>query len=134
MLALVGGAIVIAVLLGAAAGAINGRLKGELSLGAILAVGTYLLLVISLESWSSWRLIFFGAFPLILTFLVASLVTQFLETRFRLRPVFASLAGLGGALLAGFLYLTLISFGWWTLADPNTAWMALAVEPLSIGV
>jgi len=124
--AIVAGAIIVAVLVGAAGGAINGRLKGELSLGAILVVGTYFLVVISLESWSSWKVTLFGMLPLILSFLVGSLTTQFLETRFGLRPVFATLAALGSALLVGFLYLTLIRFGWWVLVDPSTAWIALA--------
>jgi len=126
MLAMVAGAILVAILIGAVGGAINGRLKGELSLGAILVVGTYFLVVTSLESWSSWKLIFFGMLPLILSFLVGSLTTQFLETHFGLRPVFATLAALGSALLVGFLYLMLITSGWWALADPSTAWIALA--------
>ena len=126
MLAMVGGAILVAILIGAVGGAINGRLKGELSLGAILVVGTYFLMVTSLESWSSWKIVFFGMLPLILSFLVGSLTTQFLETRFGVRPVFATLAALGSALLVGFLYLMLITSGWWALADPSTAWIALA--------
>ena len=53
--------------------------------------------------------------------------TQLLETRLALRPVFATLAGLGSALFAGFLYLMGIKLGWWPLADRNNTWIALGV-------
>ena len=124
---MIAGVMVVAVLVGATGGAINGRIRGELSLGVILTAGTYFLAVIILESWSHWKLTLFGLLPLILSFLVGSLTTQFLETRLGLRPVLAALAGLGSALLAGFLYLLPPRFGWWNLVDPNTAWMALAL-------
>lgn len=127
VLALIAGVMVVAVLVGAAGGVINGRLKGELSLGATLAAGAYVLVVTSLESGSSWKIALFGMLPLILSFLVGSIATRFLETRFGLRPLLASLGALGCALLAGFVYLMPMSFGWWFLADPSTAWLAVAV-------
>lgn len=117
MLAMVAGVVVVAVLVGTVGGVINGRLKGELSLGAIVAGGTYFLVVILLESWSFAKIALFGALPLLLTFVVGSITTLFLETRFRLRPVLASLAALGSALFVGTLYLALIKLGWLDLAD-----------------
>ena len=126
MLAKIAGVILLAVLVGAVGGAINGRLKGELSLGAILVMGTYLLAVTSLESWSSWKLSLFGMLPLILTFVVGSVTTQVLEARCGLRPAFATPAALGSALLVGFVYLMLIRLRWLALADLSTAWIALA--------
>jgi len=125
VLAIAAGVMTLAVLVGAVGGAIHGRLKGELSIGAILVMGTFYFVVKALESWSPWSLVLSGMLPLILTFLVGSVTTQLLETRLGLRPVFATLAGLGSALLAGFLYLMGIKLGWWPLADRNN--IALAV-------
>jgi predicted small integral membrane protein len=125
-LAVVAGAIAIALFVGAVGGAIHGRLRGELSLGALLVLGAYALIVIALESWSSRKIVVFGMLPLMLTFLVSSLTTQLLATRARVRPMIAALAGFGSALFLGFLYLMLIRFDWLPLVDPNTAWVALA--------
>jgi len=124
MLATVLGAIIVAILIGAVGGAINGRLKGELSLGAILVVGVYFLVVTFLESSS---IALFGMLPLVLIFLFGSLTTHYLEARVGLRPLFSTLAALGSALLAGFLYLMLIRFGSWALADTSTVWIALGI-------
>jgi hypothetical protein len=127
MLALVAGVIFLAVLVGAGGGAINGRLKGEIALGAIVVGGAYFLAVVCLESRSSGKIAVFGLLPLILTFIVGSSTTQLLETRLGLRPTFAVPAAFGSALLVGFSYLMLIRLGWLALADPSTAWIALAV-------
>ena len=126
VLALIGGAMVVAVLVGAAGGAINGRLKGDLFLGAILVAATYVLLFIAVESFASWKITLFGMFPLILTFVVGSMAGRFLETRFGLRPLFAIPAAFAGALLVGFSYLLMHRIGWLTL-DPATAWIALVM-------
>jgi len=126
MLAKIAGIIFLAVLVGAAGGAINGRLKGELSLGVILVAGTYVVAVMSLESWSSWKLSVFGMFPLTLTFLVGSSTHHVLETRVGLRPVFATVTALGTALLAGLVYMMLIRLRWLALVNPSTAWIAVA--------
>ena len=125
VLALIGGAMVFAVLVGAIAGAINGRLKGDLFLGAVLTAGAYVLLFIALESWAAWKITVFGMFPLMLSFVVGSLTGRFLEWRVGLRPLFAVPAAFAGALLVGLSYLLLHRFGWLTL-DPNTAWIAMA--------
>lgn len=127
MLGMVAGVIVLAVFVGAIAGAINGRLGGELSLGAILTVGAYILVVTSVESWSSGKLTVFGMLPLMLCFLAGSLTIQIVESRLGLRPVLAVPAALGTALLAGFSYLMLIRSGWLDLTEPGTAWIALAL-------
>ena len=123
ILALIGGAMFLEVRVGAAGGAIYGRLRGDLFLGAILTTAAYVLLFIALESVSSWKITLFGMFPLMLSFLVGSLTGRFLETR--LRPLFAAPAALAGALLVGFSYLLMHRFGWLSL-DPNTAWIAIA--------
>jgi hypothetical protein len=125
VLALIGGAMVLAVLVGAAGGPIYGRLKGDLFLGAILGTGAYVLLFLLLESISAWKITLFGMFPLMLTFVSGSLAGRFMEARFGVRPLCAAPAALASALLVGFSYLFLHRFGWLTL-DPNTAWIALA--------
>ena len=132
VLAMIAGVMVVAVVVGAAGGVINGRLQGELSVGAVVVTAAYVLLLMALESRSSWRLAVFGLLPLMLSFLVGSVTTRLLQTRAGLRPVLAMLAALGGALLVGFLYLMLIRGGWLKLTDPGTAWVALAAFSLLI--
>ena len=124
-MATAGAAILVAILVGAIGGTINGRLKGDLLVGALSVLGTYLLaLAVTGDLW----LMPFGAMlPLILTFLLGSLVVRHLETHVHLRPLFSTLGALGTALFAGFLYLMLIRFGSWAWADPSTAWIALGV-------
>ena len=131
-LAIVAGAIAVAVVVGAAGGAIHGRLKGDLSVGAILTLAAYALVVIALESWSARKIIVLGMFPLMLTFLPGSLATRFLESRCGLRPMMAALAGLCVALLVGLAYLMLIRFNYRPLVDPGTAWIALAAISLLV--
>jgi hypothetical protein len=132
MLVLIGGAMAVAVFVGAAGGAINGRLKGELPLGAIVVAGAYVLLVATLESWSDWKLALFGMLPLMLSFLAGSLSGRFLETRLGVRPRFAMVVSFGGALLVGFAYLMLVRLGWDALMEPGTAWIALAILSLLV--
>jgi hypothetical protein len=127
VLATIAGIIVIAVLVGVVGGVVNGRLKGDISLGAILAGGTYFLVVILLESGSFGKIALFGVLPLLVTFVVGSAATRFFETRFHLRSIFASLAALGSALLAGFVYLMLIRVGWLSLTEWGTVRIAAAV-------
>ena len=127
VLAKIAGIMVVAVLVGVVGGVINGRLKGDLSLGAILAGGTYFLLVILLESASSGKFALFGALPLLVTFVVGSVTTRFFETRFHLRPVLASLAALGCALFAGFVYVMLVRVEWVALTSWGSVWIAGAV-------
>ena len=126
VLALIGGAMFLAVLVGAAGGAIYGRFKGDLFLGAMLIAATYVLLFFLVESVSAWKITLFGMFPLMLSFVVGSLMGRFLETRLGLRPLFAAPAAFAGALLVGFSYLLLHRIGWLTL-DPSTAWIALGI-------
>jgi hypothetical protein len=125
ILALIAGVMVVAVVVGATGGVINGRLRGELSLGAVVVAAAYVLLLMVLESRSTWRFAVFGLLPLMLSFLTGSVTTRLLQTA-GLRPVLAMLAALGGALLVGFSYLMLVRFGWLELTDPGTAWVALA--------
>jgi hypothetical protein len=126
ILSLIGGAMVLAVLVGAAGGAIYGRLRGDLFLGAILVAVAYVLLFLLVESVSAWKITLFGMFPLMLSFLVGSLTGRFLDTRLGLRPLLAGPAAFFGALLVGFSYLLMHRFGWLTL-NPATAWIALAM-------
>ncbi len=120
MLAAVGGAIVLAAFIGAVGGAISGRLKADLPLGVVSTMGVYVL-VSALDHLSPLALL--GLLPLILTFLVGSLTTQYLEDHVGLRPVFATSAALGSAFIVGYLYALPMRFGWWGLADVNTAWI-----------
>lgn len=122
---MIAGVMAVAVVVGAAGGVINGRLRGEFSLGAVVVAAAYVLLLMVLESWSTWRFAVFGLLPLMLSFLTGSVTTRLLQTRAGLRPVLAMLAALGGALLVGFSYLMLVRFGWLELTDPGTAWVAL---------
>ena len=62
---------------------------------------------------------------LMITFAIASVATRFFLTR--VRPVLAVLFGMGIALLAGGLYLTLIKLEWVPLAAPRTAWVAASM-------
>ena len=125
MLALIGGAMVLAVLVGAAGGVINGRLKGDLFIGAILVAATYVVLFIALESPSAWKITLFGMFPLMLSFVASSLADRCLEMR-RMRALLAAPAAFAVALLVGLSYLLVHRLGWLTL-DPNSAWIALAI-------
>ena len=121
MLAAVAGAIVLAALIGAVGGAISGRLKADLTLGVVCTTGVYVL-VSALDHLLPLALL--GMLPLILTFLVASLTTQYLEDHVGLRPVLATSAALGSAFIVGYLYALPMRFGWWGLADAQTAWIA----------
>lgn len=118
--------MIVAVLVGAVGGAIYGRYKGDLFVGAILVAAAYVLLFLLLESVSAWKITLFGMFPLMLSFLVASLTGRFLETRFGLRPLLATPAAFVFALLVGLFYLLTHRFGWLSL-DPGTAWVALVM-------
>jgi hypothetical protein len=120
MLAAVAGAIVLAALIGAVGGAISGRLKADLTLGVVCTTGVYVL-VSALDHLLPLSLL--GMLPLILTFLVASLTTHYLEQRMALRPVLATSAALGSAFIVGYLYALPMRFGWWGLADVKTAWI-----------
>ena len=124
MLVTIAGVIVLAILVGAAGGAVNGRLKGDLSLGAIVVVGAYAVAVRVLAS--SWKLGVFGMLPLMLTFVVGSVTGTVLATRYGLRQVLAIPAALCSALLAGLLYMMLIKLRWLALTELGTAWVALA--------
>lgn len=126
-LALVAGVIVVAVVVGAAGGAINGRLRGVAPVGALATAGVYVLVVIGSESVSAWKITVFGLLPLVLTFSAGSYATRLFEAHLGLRSAFAALAGLGSALLVGLLYVVLIRIEWIGLLDPRTAWIALAV-------
>jgi len=124
MLAAVAGAIVLAAFIGAVGGAISGRLKADLTLGVVCTMGVYVL-VSALDHLLPLALL--GMLPLILTFLVGSLTTQYLEDHVGLRPVIATSVALASGLLAGCLYALPMRFGWWGLADGQTAWLAVVV-------
>jgi hypothetical protein len=126
VLATIAAVIVVAVLVGAVGGAVTGRLKGDLVLGAAVTAVLHFVIVVAMESsWSRGKIAVFGLLPLMLTFVIGSVTTRFLLTR--VRPVLAGVFGVGIALLAGVLYLTLIKMEWMPLAAPNTAWVAAGI-------
>ncbi|HSF66567.1 MAG TPA: hypothetical protein VLA67_03955 [Nitrospiraceae bacterium] len=124
MLAAVAGTIVFAAFVGAIGGVIIGRLKADLTLGVVSTMGVYLL-VSMLDHLSPLALL--GMLPLILTFLVGSLTTQYLEDHVGLRPLLATSAALGSAFIVGYLYALPMKFGLWGLADVQTVWIAAAI-------
>ena len=126
VLATIATVIVVAILVGAVGGAVTGRLRGDLVLGAAVSAVVHFVIVAAIKSsWSSGKIAVFGLLPLMITFVIASVATRFFLTR--VRPVLAVLFGMGIALLAGGLYLTLIKLEWVPLAAPRTAWGAASI-------
>ncbi|MGH7725701.1 MAG: hypothetical protein ACREOU_09750 [Candidatus Eiseniibacteriota bacterium] len=121
---LVATAMTVAVVLGAIAGTITGMRRIDLSVGALTALGLYLLSAVLL----GFRLgAASGILPLILTFLAGSLVGRSLERLQHLHWIWRTLTALGSALVVGFLYLLPIRLGAWWLAYPRLSWIGVAV-------
>ncbi|HXS09218.1 MAG TPA: hypothetical protein VN852_04480 [Candidatus Krumholzibacteria bacterium] len=126
VLATIATVIVVAILVGAVGGAVTGRLRSDLVLGAAVSAVVHFVIVAAIKSsWSSGKIAVFRLLPLMITFVIASVATRFFLTR--VRPVLAVLFGVGIALLAGGLYLTLIKLEWVPLAAPRTAWVAAGI-------
>jgi hypothetical protein len=102
--AIVASAAVLAVMLGAFAGAIGWATKARVLWAGLLAAAIYLATAVLWESHRLEAAASIGIPPLILTLLIAWLTAQYLETRAKWRRIWAALAALGGALLLGFLW------------------------------
>jgi hypothetical protein len=110
---LIGAAAVLGVVVGAIGGAVVWRARINLVLGGLLTAGAYLLVLVVdypgdftfLRAKLTW-----GAPPLSLAFLIASISARWLEARTALRPTWITLAACGVSLGLGFLYLSLFRF------------------------
>lgn len=115
--------LALALLLGSLGGVITAALKGDLALGAIATEGLYLVASPPLVPLVAPV----GSLPLVVTFLVGSLTTRWLRTRFGLHLALAALAGLVAAIGAGMLYALPIRFDSWAPVDEMTFWIALGI-------
>lgn len=97
----------LAVILGAFGGAVAWQVKRSLLWVALLAAGGYLAATVLLGSSRLMAAAVVGIPPLILTLLACWLTARYLETRARLRRIWATLVALVCALLLGFLWLLL---------------------------
>lgn len=126
---MVASAAVLAAILGAAAGAIAWLLNARLLLLTVLAAGAYFAERVLLGSASFWSSAVIGMPPLILTLLISWLAARYLAARRQLRRIPAALAGLGCALLLGFLWGFLFRLGLWV-----PVWVALAADVCLVAV
>ena len=126
---MVAAAAVLAVIVGAAAGAIAWLLNARLLLLALVAAGVYFVDRVLLGSANLWSAAVIGMPPLILTVLVSWLTARYLGARWQLRRIPAALAGLGCALLLGFLWGFLFRLGLWL-----PVWIALAADVCLVAV
>ncbi|HZO02486.1 MAG TPA: hypothetical protein VFB93_14925 [Burkholderiales bacterium] len=95
---------VLAVMLGAFAGAIAWAVRGSFASAALIAAAAYFGAAVVFGSSRLEAAGIVGVPPLILTFLIAWLAAGYLEARARLRRAWAALLGVGCALLLGFLW------------------------------
>jgi len=105
---LVAALLVNAALVGAVAGTLTFAVRLHPVWGGLLAVGGFLGETVLLGSYRLEPAAAHGLPLVALTFLAAWLTGRFLEVRAHWRHVWATLAALGGALLAGMLGLSLI--------------------------
>lgn len=131
---LVASVVVTAVIVGAMSGAVFWRAKNGLVLGSLSALGVYFLAVaidLDLLPWGKLTLVF-GVPPLIMTFLMSYLTARHLKARSKLRPLWASLAALGGTLIVGFSYGFLFRIGFeapiWTALGADAGLILLTIR------
>jgi hypothetical protein len=110
---MVAAAAVLAVILGAFAGAIAWAVRCSLFWAALLAAGAYLAIEVLLGSASLAPAAVIGIPPLILTLLTSWLTARYLEARARFRHISATLVALGFTLLLGFLWGFSFRLGLW---------------------
>jgi len=99
---------VFAVFLGACAGAAAWAVRSSLRWAGLVAAAGFLAATVLLGSYTLTAAAILGGPPLILTFLTSWLTARYLERRARWRHIWATLVGLGCAVLLGFLYLRLL--------------------------
>src|SRR5262245_25790554 len=126
---MVASAAVLAVMLGALAGAIAWALGRWLLWLALLAAVTYFAITVFVESARFWPAAVIGMPPLVLTLLTSWLTAHYLAARWRWRRMPAALVGLGCSLLLGFLWGFLFRLGLWV-----PVWVALAADACLIAM
>jgi hypothetical protein len=110
---MIAGAAVLAVILGALAGALAWGTRVSVLWAGALAAGAYFTVTVLLESARLAPAAIIGMPPLILTLLTSWLAAHYLEVRARLRRVWATLVALACALLIGLLWGSLFRLGFW---------------------
>ena len=116
-------AAILAMILGALAGAIAWPIRCSLLWPALLAAAAYLATTVILGNAALWPAVVIGLPPLLLTLLTSWLAASYLEERARLRRIWAALAALGCALLVGFLWGFSFRLGLWV-----PAYLAIAID------
>jgi hypothetical protein len=109
---------------GAGVWAVNGSVLG----GGLVAVAGFLAATAVFDSYSLKAAVSLGLPALILTFLASWLMARWAGTRAGLRRIWATLIGLAGGLLLGFLCLSLYRLSFW---GPSIC--ALAVDVCLVG-
>ena len=112
-LVMIAAAAVLAVILGAFAGAIAWAVQRGLLWAGLLAAAGYLATEVLLGSASPVPALVIGMPPLILALLTSWLTARYLEARARFRRIWATLVALGCALLLGFLWGFSFRLGVW---------------------
>lgn len=107
------GAAVLALLLGAIAGSLARAIRRGFAWMALLAAAAYFATTVLTQSFSLVGAAAFGVAPLVLTFLASWLTAGYLETRMKLRRLWAALAAFGAAVAAGSLWLLSFRLGVW---------------------
>ena len=110
---MIAAAAVLAMLLGALAGAIAWLARCNLLWPGLLAAAGYLALTVFLDSAAPGPSAVIGLPPLMMTMLISWLVAGTLERRAGLGRVWAALSGLGIALLLGFSWGFSLRLGLW---------------------
>ena len=98
VIAMIGTAIMLAVITGGVGGVINGRLRGNLLLGIVLVGLVY---VCASFLIGFWPVAIVGSLPLVLTFILSSITVKYLEENKELHPVLSIITGLGIPLVIG---------------------------------
>jgi len=98
---------VLAIVVGASAGAVAWAINRSILGVGLLAAAGYVAETALLGSSRLAAAAIVGMPPLILTLLISWLTACFLETRVRVRRLWATLIAVGGAVLVGFLWLFL---------------------------
>ena len=110
---MVGAAVVMGLLVGAIGGALAWRVGWNLLLGGLLTTIAFVLVLIAGhpgdQTWLRAELAW-GAAPMGMSFLIATIAARGLAARTRLRPLWTSLAAFGLTVAVAFLYLLLSRF------------------------
>lgn len=127
IMAMIGGATVLAIILGAASGSTTWQTKRGLTLGLPTVVGVYLLAGVALINFSWLGVALFGIAPLVLTFLFSCLTARYLNVRANLRPIWSALIALIVTSIVGGIYILLLRFNLWV-----ALWMGAGLDVLLI--